>query len=196
MEGINQQLTNIRGSALELQASNSPEARKAEEKKTGKGQVTEILTDLYGGYKELETLGADVSTDRSGVRNVWERAAGSGAGQLVAGALGTKAQAVRDRINQNRPLLLAAIKQATGLSATQMNSNVELQFYIQAATDVTKERWANRAALAQLDKLYGLGSGVTSDPEDIAKLEAMKPAGSIAPQGKPVGGGFSIRRLP
>jgi hypothetical protein len=71
-----------------------------------------------------------------------------------------------------------------------------LQFYIQAATDVTKERWANRAALAQLDKLYGLGSGVTSDPEDIAKLEAMKPAGSIATQGKPVGGGFSIRRLP
>ena len=163
---------------LEIQRErlkNNPAAIKEKEKTEGKRQLSSLLTSLYEDYKQLEKLGSDIDPSKSPIENLQNRIASSGPGQLVAGTVGTKSQEVRDRIEAKRAGLLSAMKQATGMGATQLNSNVELQFYMKMATSTTAARWANRAALAHLDKTYGLGLGVTADPRDIAKLKTLVP---------------------
>lgn len=145
--------------------------KKTEQKEGGKKQVTEILSTLSDHYNELEKEGGVISSDRSGVANLATRAAASGVGQLVLGGMGTKAAETREKIEMTRPLLMSAIRQATGMSAKAMDSNAELKFYMQAATDPTKNISANRAALALLDRTYGLGLGIKADENEVRKLE-------------------------
>jgi hypothetical protein len=106
---------------------------------------------------------------------------------MAAGFVGTQAQTIRDQISSSKPLLIAAIKQATGMSAQQLNSNAELQFYLQAATDPARSLPANRAALAILDRTYGMGTGVTARAQDIDALKNEAPkqesGGAIQAQG-------------
>lgn len=141
---------------------------KIEAKNEGKKQLKDTVDRLAASYDNLEKQGAVVSPEKNVVSNVWERAAASGIGQTVAGFAGTKAQRERDSIASARASLMAALKSATGLSAQQLNSNAELQFYMQMATDPTKSIEANRDALAYFDKTYGLGLGLSGDPVRIA----------------------------
>lgn len=134
----------------------------------GKKQLKDTVDRLAVSYDNLEKQGAVVSPEKNVVSNVWERAAASGVGQTVAGFAGTKAQRERDSIASARASLMAALKSATGLSAQQLNSNAELQFYMQMATDPSKSIEANRDALAYFDKTYGLGLGLSGDPVRIA----------------------------
>lgn len=131
----------------------------AGEKKTSKGQetVTSLVSTLKDNYDNLNKLGGIVSTERGALENIRAQTMTTGAGQLVGGAVGTQSQKVRNEIKQTRPLLLNAIKEATGMTAKQMDSNVELQMYLSAATDPALGYEANMSALANLDKLYGLG---------------------------------------
>jgi hypothetical protein len=139
-----------------------------EARNTGKQQLKDTVDRLAASYDNLEKQGAVISPTQNALRNVWERTAASGPGQFVAGAVGTKAQTERDMIGSARASLMAALKSATGLSAQQLNSNAELNFYMQMATDPTKSVEANRDALAYFDKTYGLGLGITGDPARIA----------------------------
>jgi hypothetical protein len=52
---------------------------------------------------------------------------------------------------------LQAIAKATGMSSKQMDSNVELQMYLRAATDPKLDYESNIYALDQLQTLYGMG---------------------------------------
>jgi hypothetical protein len=149
-----------------------PSAQKKEEaKEGGKKQVSDILATLNDHYNELEKMGGVISSDRTGMANVGTRIAASGPGQLVLGGLGTKSAATREKIEMTRPLLMQAIRQATGMSAKAMDSNAELKFYMQAATDPTKNISANRAAMALLDRSYGLGLGIKADENEMRNLE-------------------------
>ena len=73
---------------------------------------------------------------------------------------------------QIRPLLLQGIKEATGMSAQQMNSNVELQLYLAAATDPTISLQSNIDALNNLSQLFGTGEvfALPSQDADLTKL--------------------------
>jgi hypothetical protein len=62
------------------------------------------------------------------------------------------------------------------MTASQMNSNAEMQLYLKAATDPTLTVEANRSALANLDKMFGLG--LAKPPADAAK----NPAPAAAPK--------------
>lgn len=154
-----------------------PADLKAKGKEEGRGQISTIANTLAAHYNNLEKMGAVIQPKQSTIKNVWERAAASGPGQMVAGAVGTKAQEIRDQIANSKPLLMAAIKQASGMSSQQLNSNAELQFYLQAATDPAKSLESNRAALAVLDQTYGLGNGIKANQKaiDSIKKEAPKP---------------------
>lgn len=150
-------------------------AKRDQEKDQGKRQISTIVENLGGYYDDLEQRGAVVKPGQPAVKNIYERAAASGIGQTVAGFVGTKAQETRDKIANSKPLLMAAIKQASGLSSQMLNSNAELQFYLQAATDPARSLAANRAALDHLDKTYGLGSGVKADPKEVEALKKQAP---------------------
>jgi hypothetical protein len=116
-----------------------------------KQRVSVNLKALGDYYEELTKLGASIDTTKSGAKNVSARVRASGVGQLLGGALGTEEQSYRNKINQMRPLLLQEIRQATAMGARGLDSNKELEFYIQAATDPARDIQSNRAALQVLE---------------------------------------------
>lgn len=135
-----------------------PSAAKADETRgTGKSSVTDIVTTLRDAYGQLHKGGGIVDPKAGAIENIGNRVQSSSVGQFVGGAVGTRNQSLRNQIKQSRPLLLQAIRQATGMTGKQMDSNVELQLYLSAATDPELDIAANMEALDNLDRLYGLG---------------------------------------
>jgi hypothetical protein len=133
------------------------EAKKAEGQKT----VQTLVSSLADQYKGLLQEGGITSTAQGAMSNIGARSGSSAVGQFAAGFVGTKSQELRDSIAQTRPLIINAIKDSTGMSAQQLNSNVELQNFLKAATDPTLSIEANLKALNNLSKLYGLGTELT-----------------------------------
>lgn len=163
----------------------NPTAAKEIQKQRTQGKAREdlsgVVQQLNNAYDALDTGGGIVSTEKGGLANLAARAGSTGIGQAVGGALGTENQKQRQFIEQTRPLLLNFIKEATGMSAQQMNSNAEMQLYLKAATDPTLSVQANRDALANLDKMFGLGLAKPSaaekpaaNPQDAAALQWAK----------------------
>jgi hypothetical protein len=135
-----------------------------DKKANARRQVTGTLDNLFKLYIKFDDMGAAVSTDKSALSNLKNWAGATGAGQLGGKMLGTEAQSVRNQINQSRPLLLNYIRQASEMGARGLDSEKELEFYLQAATDPARDIAANLAAIAVLDEAYGEASreGVTS----------------------------------
>jgi hypothetical protein len=130
-----------------------------------KRRVSANLEALNEYYDELTKLGASIDVSKGGAANISSRIRASGAGQMLGGAFGTEEQSYRNKINQMRPLLLQEIRQATQMGARGLDSNKELEFYLQAATDPARDIQSNKAAIAVLEEAYGLGSRVRA-PED------------------------------
>lgn len=135
-------------------------AKEVKQMDEGKRQLSGVLEKLQGEYETLKKQGAAVSPEQGALENIAARAQTSWPGQLVGGAIGTETQTTIDKIQNLRPLLMQQIKKATGMTGQEINSNTELQFYLQAATDPTKGLPANLDAIQTLDSLYGLGLGV------------------------------------
>ena len=133
--------------------------KQAEQVDSGRGTVNNIVAQLRDSYDQLEKGGGITNPESGAISNMGAAIASSGVGQTVGKLFGTQNQSLRNNIAQTRPLLLNAIKQATGMSAKQMDSNAELKMYLAAATDPTLDIKANRQALDMLDKLYGIGGG-------------------------------------
>lgn len=134
--------------------------KKDAQAETGKETVSKVLEELKGAFGQLSQKGAAIDTTQGTLSNIQNRIAASAPGQMVTGAIGTEEQSIRNTIAMTRPLLIQAIRQATGMSAKAMDSNAELQFYLQAATDPTKDLQANMKAIEALDRAFGLGLGV------------------------------------
>jgi hypothetical protein len=146
-------------------------AEKEQTKTEAKGQLTATVQQLEKNYDTLLQEGGIVSTQASGLSNVGSRMSASGLGRAIGGAVGTKTQQQRETIEQTRPLLLNLIKNATGMSAQQMNSNAEMLQYLNAATNPNLSYEANMEALANLDRLFGLGSAAKKIEEKLKKPE-------------------------
>lgn len=136
-----------------------PADQKAQNQDAGRESVSKVISDLTNYYYVLDKENAIPSTNNRALTNVGAWLGTTGIGQTIGGAVGTKAQSARDSIEQTRPLLMQAIMKATGMSAKQMDSNAELKMYLATATDPTKSLEANRAALARLEEMFGMGAG-------------------------------------
>lgn len=139
----------------------NPTAAKQAQQKAQQGEAKKQLSDavaqLKGNYDTLNNNFGITSTSNKSGSNIGAAIGSSGVGQLVGSVLGTKNQEQRQEIEQTRPLLLNLIKNATGMSAQQMNSNAEMNMYLKAATDPKLSYEANMSALKNLDKMFGLG---------------------------------------
>lgn len=144
-------------------------AEKEQTKTEAKDQLTATVEQLKKNYDTLLQQGGIVSTEATGMANLGARLSSSGLGRAVGGAVGTKTQQQRQAIEQTRPLLLNLIKNATGMSAQQMNSNAEMQLYLNAATNPDLSYEANMEALANLDRLFGLGSAAKKIEDQLKK---------------------------
>jgi len=131
------------------------------------GFDTQIM-NLRNRYSELDKMGGIPNVKKGTLENIVASTGASDIGQFVGGKLGTETQSIRNQIIQARPLLLQSIKQATGMSSKQMDSNAELKLFLSAATDPTKDIQANLAALDNMANLFGSGKlhaiGATNKP--------------------------------
>jgi hypothetical protein len=135
-----------------------PADQKAQTVNVGRETVNTLATGLKDQYNLLKDTGGITSTKESALSNIPAFLSSSSAGQATGKLFGTANQSARNTISQSRPLLLQAIAKATGMSSKQMDSNVELQMYLRAATDPSLDYEANIYALDQLQTLYGVGS--------------------------------------
>ena len=146
--------------------------------KEAKTQLSETVAQLKQSYDDLKTSGGITSTKAGTAANIAARLGSSGIGQMVGGAVGTENQARRQSIEQTRPLLMNLIKQATGMSAQQMNSNAEMQLYLKAATDPSLTYEANMDALRNLDKMFGLDINFEKGGRSVGgKIPGQQPSG-------------------
>ena len=139
---------------------------KAEQAKKlpAKRQVDTLLTKIRNAYETLNKAEAIPSSARGAGANVMDYLATTGMGREAQRALGTKANTSLNEITGSRKLLATAIKNATGMSAQEMNSNVELQLTLDALTDPTQ---GYESAISQLDtisELYGTGKTAAKTP--------------------------------
>lgn len=154
---------------------------KAQSKTVGEGTVDGVVADLRNKYRTLQDGGGITDTTAGAISNVGAGIASSGPGQAVGRMLGTKNQSERNSIAMARPLLLQAIMKATGMSAKQMDSNVELQLYLRTATDPTLDIQANMEALDRIENLYGSGAkanppGAPPAPPKPNVVQSLPPA--------------------
>lgn len=106
-----------------------------------------VIDEMEQNYNELDRLGAIPSTRRSAQENLAISARTSQIGQMLGRASGTQEQSLRNQIQSARLRLLQGIKAATGMSAQELNSNVELQQWLDAVTNPANDVESNRAIL-------------------------------------------------
>lgn len=153
-------------------AATVKQAQQEEARAQATGMTSNILQDMARSYVKLSDMDTAIVDSRRGAGNnisAWINS--SSLGQALAGMAGSEAQSIRQQINQSRPLLLNQIRQASEMGARGLDSNKELEFYLQAATDPGRELIANFAALHILDVAYGRGDALArSLPPDLFEV--------------------------
>jgi hypothetical protein len=135
-------------------------ALKEHDTELGQQTVHGVVASLRDQYNQLNESGGITSTEKGPLENVVAGVSSSAGGQMGGKIFGTKNQSLRNTIAQQRPILMQAIMKATGMTARQMDSNVELKLWLSTATDPTLDYQTNMKALEMLENLYG-GKGTT-----------------------------------
>lgn len=131
----------------------SPEQKKNNAKSRMEGN----LAKLGNFYQELDSMNAILNTKNNSVDNILAAAKSSTLGQSVGRITGSEAQSIRQSIRNIIPLVVQDIRQATDMGARGLDSEKELEFYMQAASDPKKSIQSNIAALVVLSEAYGNG---------------------------------------
>lgn len=140
-----------------------------QQRNIAKTRMTNNLVELARNYNDLSSMGAIIDTDNNSMDNIFAAMSSSSAGQAIGRVFGTKSQSVRARINKIIPLVVQDIRQSTNMSARGLDSEKELEFYVQTATDPKTDLQSNLAGIAVLDEAYGDGK--------VAKV--LRESGSI-----------------
>jgi hypothetical protein len=161
-------------------------SREDVKKELAQTQLNDTLDAIGGMYAELNRLGGIASTERSAFTNVPARIAGSAVGQIAGQAIGTQEQSLRDRIAAARFTLVQQIKNATGMSARQMDSNVELQNTLNSLSDPRQGYEAAINIIENLRKTYGLGGAPATEPASRGAAGGQPAAPAQPASGAPI----------
>ena len=125
----------------------------------GKTQLADDLANLRASFDALDKMRAIPSTERNALSNVASGIAATGIGQRTGQLFGTEAQVERDVISSARMRLVNSIKNATGMSAQQLNSNVELQTMLRSISDPGQSVQAALRIIDDIEDAYVKGDG-------------------------------------
>jgi len=187
-------------------ALTAEQERDERKKQEGRTNVNTTLGKMFAAYERLNEIGGIPSETRGTGGNIAAYAAGTAPGQAVGQALGTRAQSVRNELQSLARTLITDIKNSTGMSAQEMNSNVELQQMLAAVSSPTQSIESVRAIIQNLSERYGLGQ--TFAPPAPAQAPAAAPAtrpaegvpgprrGAAVPAGRPTLEQFLERARP
>jgi hypothetical protein len=154
---------------------------KAQAQSEAKTMLSQELGTVLGYYENLTNMGAMPSPSRTAPENILASVRSSEMGQGFERTVATKAQTLRDNIANSRQRLLSHIKNATGASAQQMNSNVELQTWLNALTNPRQSIETVRETLGQLDSVI---AGVERQVEKDQQKTDRKPPTPAGATGK------------
>jgi hypothetical protein len=158
----------------------APVAAAAVKQEQGLSKADDILSTLQSAYAQLKERRAIPSEQNNVISNIWASIAASGPGQVAGRTVGTAAQTQRDIIQSSRNQLLLAIKDATGLSAQQLNSNMELQTWLNSLTDPTRSIEANEAILQNVRRFIDSAGRYTAKQGAAPAAPAAQPPASGA----------------
>ena len=144
----------------------SPAVIKAQEKadkiaegKTGLGDTVNVAKTLVN---DIADMGGMTTTSKGALANLMTSLGTGTVGQAGSRLVGTATQAKRDELNSVRLQLFNAVKEATGMSSTQLNSNVELQTWLKSLGSDTMSKEANLAILNNIENRYLKNKGAMS----------------------------------
>ena len=148
---------------------------KAEKLAEGQAALGDTLSTAKTLINDLAKMGGITSTSKGPLANLITSAQTGTIGQELGRKFGTEAQAKRDELKSIRLQLLNAVKEATGMSAQQLNSNVELQTYLNSLGSEGMTKEANEAILENLSRRYlrktpGM-AGAAGTPQNPIKLD-------------------------
>ncbi len=135
-------------------------ALKTNKVEAGKTQLADDLENLRASFLVLDKIRAIPSTERNPLSNLASFTAASGVGQIAGRAFSTEAQVEREVINSARTRLVNSIKNATGMSAQQLNSNVELQTMLKSISDPAQPIQAALRIIEDIENAYVKGGGM------------------------------------
>jgi hypothetical protein len=145
-------------------AAAEAEAKRAQ-KQPGQKNVSTIIGKMRSAYKQLDKMEAIPSEARGGGANFMDYLAVTRGGREVQKMFGTETSKYLSQIETLRKQLATAIKNATGMSAQEMNSNVELQLTLDSLSDPTQGIEAALTTMADLEELYGLPKPAAGKPK-------------------------------
>jgi hypothetical protein len=126
----------------------------------GKTQLADDLDNLRASFNKLDEMRSIPSTERGAFSNIASATAATGIGQAAGRFVGTEAQVEREVINSARTRLVNSIKNATGMSAQQLNSNVELQTMLKSISDPGQPIQAALRIIDDIENAYVKGAGM------------------------------------
>ena len=152
-------------------------ARLAEEdrlKTKGKKLFSSVLNDLRNDYQKLNRMKAIPSIERGGFENVGDYIGASRVGRMAQSAVGARASVPLNTISNSKLTLFNALKEATGLTSTQLNSNVELMTYLDSLADPTQGFESAMETIRRLENLYGVPAANAASAPAAAPRAATK----------------------
>lgn len=151
------------------------------------------LDSLRGYYDALNRSGGIVSSGgvrqpdgtisagRGGGENLIASAGASLPGRVLGRTFGSRDQTQRDNIQTAIPMIVASLKDLTGMSAQQMNSNVELQLFLGTVGDPSKSIETVNEALTRferyVDRVAGAQGGGAEAADPLEGRTAVGPGG-------------------
>jgi hypothetical protein len=125
----------------------------------GKEGLSDTVTVAKTLVEDLAKMGGMTSTAKGPLANLVTSLGTGTVGQIGGRLVGTETQAKRDELKSVRLQLLNAVKEATGMSATQLNSNVELKTWLDSLGGEGMTKEANLAILNNISNRYLKGTG-------------------------------------
>lgn len=126
--------------------------------------------------EDITDMGGMTTTSKGALSNLITSLGTSAIGQAGARLVGTEAQSKRDELASVRLQLFNAVKEATGMSSSQLNSNVELQTWLNSLGSPQMSKEANLAILTNIEDRY-----LKNPPSARANMGAQTPTGTQAP---------------
>jgi hypothetical protein len=144
---------------------------------TAKGKFEDTLKDLQNYLDQYAEAGGAVSPEHNALSNAVDYIAatkgpdwlGGLGGQTVAKALGTKQQALRDKIDAARSKAAAQYIDAAGLTSGQTNSILEQERFLKALGETSSPFESQQEAIANMSKAYGRGEIKAKKIKDVEK---------------------------
>ena len=163
-------LADLEKSKLEAEKIKGETEKTSKESTKAKNNFSTVIEEATDAYSNLYKKGGAVV---GGQFSLGQVLASTNAGQKFGEITGSEAQLFRNYLDSLAPKILLGIMASTGLSATQLNSNAELQLQLKSLGDPSKPIQSNIAALDTLDKMYGDGTSVSKMLSKNPKLGAL-----------------------